>query len=113
MLVELLSLGLILPVTSYIFSENSEVNNYIRSFTQFQDMDKQLQYQKIEDNYLETIPEIVTSHPVDQVPEVGPVVEPVIVLLGEDTDKTVRQQFISKVYTTLWLQLATTTGITR
>ncbi len=39
-LVELLSLGLILPVTSYIFSENSEVNNYIRSFTQFQDMDK-------------------------------------------------------------------------
>ena len=34
-LVELLSLGLILPVTSYIFSENSEVNNYIRSFTQF------------------------------------------------------------------------------
>ena len=74
-------------------------------------MDKPLQYQKIDDNYLETIPEIVTSHPVDQVPEIGPVVEPVIVLLGEDTDKTVRQQFISKVYTTLWLQLATTTGI--
>ena len=39
-LVELLSLGLILPITTYIFSENSEINSYLGSFSQFKNLEK-------------------------------------------------------------------------
>ena len=40
LLVELLSLGLILPVTTYIFSDSSDFTKYINNFILFENLDK-------------------------------------------------------------------------